>query len=124
MNNVSLIGNLTRDPELRHFPSGDAVVNFSLALNDVWKDKDGNKQEKAHFVECKMFGKRAEVISQYCKQGDKLAVTGSLDQENWEDKNGGGKRSKLTVKVMDFDFLTKKGDGGGQRQSSEESPPW
>jgi len=99
------IGNLTRDPELRNF--GGGVCNLGLAVNESWKDKSGEWQERTCFVDVALWGKSAEGVSQRFKKGDSVLVEGSLQLEQWEDKKDGSKRSKHAIKAMSV-----KGVGG------------
>ena len=103
-NRIVLAGCLTRDPQLSYTPNQTAVVDFGLAINDSWTAKDGTKKEETCFVDCRMFGKRAEAINQYCKKGDPLLVEGKLTFETWEAQDG-SRRSKHKVKVDNFTFL-------------------
>ena len=104
-NKVILIGNLTRDPQLSFLPSQTALVEIGLATNHKRKGLDGVQHDETCFVDCKMFGKRAEVINKYLKKGDPLFVEGRLNFESWQDQDG-TKRSKLTVMVENFEFLS------------------
>ncbi len=88
LNKVMLIGNLTKDPEARTLPSGQAVSSFSLATNRTWKDKDGAKKEQAEFHNIVAFGKLAEICNQYLKKGAKTYIEGRLQTSSWEDQNG------------------------------------
>jgi single-strand DNA-binding protein len=117
-NRVILMGNLTRDPELRFLPSQQAVVNFGLAMNRKYKLQSGEDREEVVFIDCSAFGRQAEVINQYCQKGRPLLVEGRLKLDTWEDKQGGGKRSKLSVVVENFQLLGGRDGGGGH--SSEE----
>lgn len=109
-NKVVLMGNLTRDPETRTTPSGQSVTSFSLAVNRTWRDASGQQQEAVSYIDCVAWGKAGEIIAQYMGKGRGLLVSGRLDQRSWEDKETGGKRSKVEVIVEDFNFV----DGGGQ----------
>ena len=111
-NKVTLMGNLTRDPETRTTPSGQTVTNFSLAVNRTWKGSDGQQQEAVSFINCVAWGKAGEIIAQYMSKGRALLVSGRLDQRSWDDKESGQKRSTVEVVVEDFNFV----DGG---QSSD-----
>lgn len=110
-NKVILMGNLTRDPETRTTPSGQSVTNFSLAVNRTWKGQDGQQNEDVSYIDCVAWGKPGEIIAQYLGKGRAVLVSGRLDQRSWEDKESGGKRSKIEVVVEDFNFV---GDGQGQ----------
>lgn len=112
LNQVILIGNLTRDPELRYLANGTAVANFTLAINRKWKDADGDQKEEVTFVDCTVWSGAAETVNQYVKKGDPLCVTGRLKQDHWEDKQTKQKRSKIGVVVEGFQFL---GSGDGKR---------
>lgn len=112
-NKVILMGNLTRDPETRTTPNGQSVTNFSLAVNRTWKGADGQTQEAVSYIDCVAWGRPGEVIAQYVTKGRALLVSGRLDQRSWEDKETGGKRSKIEVIVEDFNFVDSQGGGGG-----------
>ena len=109
-NKVMMMGNLTRDPQLKHLASNTVVAEFGLACNRKWRDNAGNDKEEVAFVDCTAFGRQAETIGQYCTKGKGLFVEGRLKYDTWDDKGGGGKRSKLTVVVENFQFLGGKGD--------------
>lgn len=113
-NKVILMGNLTRDPEVRTTPNGQSVANFSLAVNRTWKGSDGNQQESVSYIDCVAWGRVGEVITQYMQKGRPLLVSGRLDQRSWE--QDGNKRSKVEVVVEDFNFVS-GGDGGGSSSS-------
>ncbi len=109
-NKVVLMGNLTRDPELRSTPSGQSVASFSLAVNRSWKNASGETQEAVDYIDCNAWGKAGEIISQYMQKGRAILVSGRLQQRSWE--QDGQKRSKVEVVVEDFNFVG-GGDGGG-----------
>jgi single-strand DNA-binding protein len=111
-NRVLLLGNLTRDPQLSYTPNQTAVVDFGMATNRRWTGQDGSQREETCFVDCRMFGKRAEVINKYCKRGNPLFVEGRLTFDSWEAQDG-SKRSKLRVTVENFEFVSSGGGGGG-----------
>jgi single-strand DNA-binding protein len=98
-NKVFLMGNLTRDPQVKHLPSQMVVAEFGLAVNRRYKTATGEDKEEVAFVDCTAFGRQAETISQYCTRGRPIFVEGRLKFDTWEDKGGAGKRSKLTVVV-------------------------
>ena len=104
LNKVFLIGNLTRDPELRYTPSGTAVADFGLAVNRQWKAQNGEKKEEVCFVDCQAWARGAELISEYCKKGAPLFVEGRLKLDSWEGKDG-QKRSKMVIVVENSQFL-------------------
>jgi single-strand DNA-binding protein len=114
LNKVMLIGNLTRDPELRHTPKGTAVSEISLAINRVWKDDNGQKQEDTTFVEVTLWGRQAELAQQYLTKGRPVYIEGRLQLDSWDDKETGKKRSKIRVIGENMQFLsTGTGSGGG-----------
>jgi len=112
-NKIILLGNLTRDPQLKYLPSQMPVVEFGLAVNHKFKTKDGQEREEVCFIDCSAFGKQAEIINQYCTKGRPLLVEGRLKYDTWEDKQGGGKRSKHAVVVDNFQLLGGRQDGPG-----------
>ncbi len=113
LNKVMLIGNLTRDPELRHTPKGHAVTELGLAINRVWYDDDKQKQEDTTFVDVTFWGRQAETIQQYLSKGRPIYVEGRLQLDTWDDKETGKKRSKLRVIGESFQFIDSKPGGGG-----------
>lgn len=113
VNKVFLMGNLTRDVELRHTTSNLAIAKFSVAVNERYKDRDGNWQERANFIDCEMFGARAEAFARYLSKGRPVFIEGRLRLDQWEDKNSGQKRSRLVVVAENFEFVDSKEGGGG-----------
>lgn len=107
-NRIVLAGHLTRAPELSHTQAGTALCKFGIATNRKWKNKDGVENEEVCFVDCTLFGKSAEAFNQYMGRGRMVLVEGRLKLDRWEDKDGGGRRSKHCVMVDNFTFL---GDG-------------
>lgn len=108
INRVMITGNCTRDGELRRTGSGTAVLNFSVAVNDSRKNPStGEWEDYANFVDCTMFGTRAEKLAEYIKKGAKVAVEGKLHYSSWESKEG-QKRSKLDVTVDQIEFMSRK----------------
>ena len=120
MNKVFLGGNLTRDPELRHTPSGMAVSDLRLAVNQVYVDKNGQKQEEATFVDVVVWGKQAETVCQYLKKGSGLLVEGALQFDSWEHE--GQKRSRIRVKASRIQFLSSPGGKNTSQSMSEQAP--
>ena len=118
-NKVVLMGNLTRDPELRTTPSGQSVAGFSLAVNRTWRNASGEQQEAVDYIDCNAWGKAGEIISQYMQKGRAILVSGRLQQRSWE--QDGQKRSKVEVVVEDFNFVG--GDGGGSGGGVSSSGP-
>ncbi|QDU67950.1 single-stranded DNA-binding protein [Engelhardtia mirabilis] len=112
-NKVLLMGNLTRDPETRFAQSGTAIVNFGLAVNERFQTQDGQWQDRPTFVDVTMFGKRGEAFARFHTKGKSAFIEGKLRLDTWEDKNGGGKRSKLYVVGDNWEFVGGKEDGGG-----------
>lgn len=110
-NKVILMGNLTRDVEVRALPSGLTVASFALAVNERFKDKEGGWQERANFIDCEMFGARAEAFAKYMSKGSPAFVEGKLRLDQWQDKDG-NKRSKLKVVAENFEFVGSRGDSG------------
>lgn len=113
-NKVLLMGNLTRDPQLRYLPNSQtAVCEFGLASNRKYKTSSGEDREEVLFVDCTAWGRQGEVINQWCQKGKPIFVEGHLKLDTWEDKSGGGKRSKISVVVDNFQFLGGREDAGG-----------
>lgn len=110
-NKVILLGNLTRDIELRHTQSGMALAKFGMAINRKWS-QNGEQKESTCFVDLTAWGRQAEVLNQYVKKGSQLFVEGRLEYSTWE-AEGGGKRSKLEVVVENFQFVGAGGRAGG-----------
>ncbi len=113
-----LMGNLTRDPQLSYTPNQTAVVDFGMAINRRWTGQDGNQRDETCFVDCRMFGRRAEVVNKYCKKGNPLFVEGRLSFDSWEAQDG-SKRSKLRVTVENFEFIGGGGSGGGAGRAEQ-----
>lgn len=99
-----ITGNLTRDPESRTTPNGANVCSFSVAVNRVYRDSNGEQKEDVSFIDCSAWGKLGEMIAQYAKKGSGVLVSGRLDQRSWEDKTTGQKRSRVEIVVEDFNF--------------------
>lgn len=118
-NKVILVGNLTRDPELRYTSSGVAIARISLAVNRNWKSESGEMREEVTFVDVDAFRRQAEVLGQYLKKGRPILVEGRLKLDQWEDKQSGQKRSRLGVVLESFQFL----DGGNSRGDQQSGPP-
>lgn len=116
-NKVILLGNLTRDPEIRRIASGTGCCQFGLAVNREWKNDAGQKQEEVTFIDVTAWGKQAELIGQYLKKGNPLFVEGRLKLDQWTDKNNGEKRSKLCVVMESFQFVGGKKEDAAPRQA-------
>lgn len=117
LNKVFIIGNLTRDPELRALPTGNKVCSFSVATNRVWKDKAGAKQESAEYHNVVTFGRQAEIVAQYVKKGSSILVEGRIQTRSWDDKNSGEKKYRTEI-VADAIQLGNRGTGGGAPSST------
>jgi single-strand DNA-binding protein len=121
LNKVMLMGNITRDPELKYMPNQTAVCDFGLAINRTWTGQDGVKKEETTFVDCSCFGKTAEILSKYKKKGDPLFVDGRLKLDQWEAQDG-TKRSKMRVIVENFQFLNRSaGPQGGNPNAGNDA---
>ena len=116
MNKVFLMGNLTRDPELRYIPSGSAVANFSVAVNRTYKDNAGEKKEDVSFIRVVVWGKMAEICGEYLTKGRPVLVEGRLKSRTWEAQDG-QKRSALDVVATSVQFLGSKNQA--QRQTNK-----
>ncbi|MBX3741136.1 MAG: single-stranded DNA-binding protein [Akkermansiaceae bacterium] len=115
LNKVMLIGNLTRDPELRYTPKGTAVADIALAINRVWNNEQNQRQEETTFVDITLWGRQAELAQQYLTKGRGAYIEGRLQMDTWDDKQTGQKRSKLKVVAESLQFLPDgKGGSGGQ----------
>ena len=114
LNKVMLIGNLTRDPELRYTPKGTAVADVAIAINRIWNNEAGQRQEETTFVDVTLWGRQAELAQQYLSKGRGIYVEGRLQMDTWDDKNTGQKRSKLKVIGENLQFLP-DGRGGANR---------
>lgn len=97
LNKAIVIGNLTRDPELRALPGGTKVCSFSVATNRVWKDKNGARQEAADYHNIVVFGRQAETVAQYMKKGNSILVEGRMQTRSWDDKNSGEKKYRTEI---------------------------
>ena len=123
-NKVILVGNLTRDPQLKYLPSQMAVVEFGLAVNHKYKTKSGEDREEVLFIDVAAFGRGAEVINQYCQKGRAIAVDGRLEWREWEDKDG-NKRQAIDVIADSVQFLggREEGQGGGNGFTPQSDVP-
>lgn len=124
LNKAIVIGNLTRDPELRSLPSGIKVCSFSLATNRVWKDKNGARQESTDYHNVVVFGRQAETVAQYMKKGSSILVEGRMQTRSWDDKNSGEKKYRTEI-VADRTQFGPKGSGsssGGTTSVGSKAP--
>ncbi|MFA6585872.1 MAG: single-stranded DNA-binding protein [Candidatus Paceibacterota bacterium] len=111
LNKAIVIGNLTRDPEIRSLPSGIKVCSFSLATNRVWKDKNGARQESTDYHNVVVFGRQAETVAQYMKKGSSILVEGRMQTRSWDDKTSGEKKYRTEI-VADRTQFGPKSSGG------------
>ncbi len=127
INKAILFGNLTRDPEMRALPSGMNVVNFSIATNRVFKDKDGKKQEQTDFHNVVVFGRQADTVNQYLRKGSSAYIEGRMQTRSWDDKKSGEKKYRTEVVADSIQFGPRSsgtgGSGGGSRQEDDGSAP-
>lgn len=119
-NKVILVGNLTRDPELRYTPKGTAVAKVGLAVNRVWTNEAGEKKEEVTFVDVDCWGRTAENVGQYMRKGRPMLVEGRLKLDQWDDKETGQKRSRLGVVAESVQFLGAKPQEGDQDQQADQ----
>ena len=113
-NKVILVGNLTRDPEVRYTPSGTAVCDISLAVNSNWTDRKTNeRKEEVTFIDVTLWGRTAEIAGEYLTKGRPVLIEGRLQQDRWDDKETGQKRSKLKVVADAMQLLGGRTEGGG-----------
>ena len=122
LNKATIIGNLTRDPELKSLPSGNAVANMSVATNRVWKDANGNKQEDVEYHNVIAFGKTAELAAQYLFKGSQVLIEGRLQTRSWEDKEGKKNyRTEIVTDRLQFGS-SPKGKNGDSRGVAAQKP--
>src|SRR5476649_140469 len=134
-NKVILLGNLTRDPEVRYTPKGTAVAELGMAVNRVYTAENGEKREETTFVDVTLWGRTAEIAGEYLKKGRPVFIEGRLQLDSWEDKQSGQKRSKLKVVGEGLQLLGSRPGGSGStgggdeegssapRSSSKSAPP-
>lgn len=116
VNIIALTGNLVRDPDVKAMTSGNVIMNFSLAVNERVRNSQGEYEDYASYVDCVMFGNRAEAVSRFISKGSKVAVSGHIRQRRWE--HDGQKRSKIEVIVEDIEFMSR------QQQPEYEEPSY
>jgi len=122
-NKVILVGNLTRDPELRYTPKGTAIAKIGLAVNRVWTNEAGEKKEEVTFVDVDVFGRTAENVGQYMRKGRPILIEGRLRLDQWDDKQTGQKKSKLGVVAETVQFLgSAPGAGEGGAPAAPRAP--
>src|SRR6187455_2671377 len=123
-NKVILVGNLTRDPELRYTPKGTAIAKIGVAVNRVWTNEAGEKKEDVTFIDVDIFGRTAENVGQYMRKGRPILIEGRLRLDQWDDKQTGQKRSRLGVVAETVQFLGSPAGGGeGGGESRRSAPP-
>ncbi|MFN0204720.1 MAG: single-stranded DNA-binding protein [Planctomycetota bacterium] len=121
LNKVLLIGNLTRDPEVRQIPSGQSVCRLGLATNRRYKSQTGEMKEETTFVDVTVWGPRGENVARFFKKGEPIFIEGRLVLEEWTDKTSGQKRQRLSVTADDWQFVSGKGGGARASQGSQPS---
>ncbi|HEY1582505.1 MAG TPA: single-stranded DNA-binding protein [Chthoniobacterales bacterium] len=120
LNKVLLMGNLTRDPEVRYTPKGTAVAELGIAVNRVYSGENGEKREEVTFVDVTVWGRTAENVGEYLRKGRPVFIEGRLQLDSWEDKQSGQKRNKLKVVADNVQFLGSRGGSGGGPEEGEE----
>jgi len=120
LNKVQLIGNVTRDPEVKYTPKGNAVTDLGMAINRYYTTETGEKREEVTFVDVTLWGRQAEIAGEYCKKGRSIYIEGRLQLDSWEDKTTGQKRNKLRVVGDSMQLLGPKPGGAGNTSGHEE----
>jgi len=118
LNRAQIVGNVTRDPEMRYTPNGQAVCSFGVATNRRWRDKDGNTQEQTEFHNVVAWRKLAELMSQLVHKGSKIYIEGRMQTRSWEGQDG-GKRNRTEIVMEDFILLTPKGASSADTSAGE-----
>jgi single-strand DNA-binding protein len=121
MNRVTLIGRLTRDPELKYIQSGSAVANFTIANNKIYTTSNGERKEDVSFFDCVAWGKLGETVAEYMQKGRRVAVEGRLQQRRWEDQEG-NKKSKIEIIADGIQFLDSKSGSDTSTDSIQDIP--
>ena len=127
LNKVMIIGNVTRDPEIKYTPKGSAVVDIGIAVNRTFTPEGGERREETTYIDVTLWGRTAETAAEYCKKGRSVYVEGRLQLDSWEDKASGQKRSKLRVVGENYQLLDRRpggvsgsaGSGGGEEEYSD-----
>lgn len=122
LNKVMLMGNLTRDPEIKYTPKGTAIADIGLAVNRNYTTDSGEKREEVTFVDVTLWGRVAEIVGEYCKKGRPLFVEGRLQLDTWDDKATGQKRSKLKIVGENIQLLGSREGGGGGGEGGGSAP--
>ncbi|MFZ4116501.1 MAG: single-stranded DNA-binding protein [Chthoniobacterales bacterium] len=120
LNKVQLIGNVTRDPEIKYTPKGSAVTDLGLAINRFFSGDNGEKREETTFVDVTLWGRQAEIAAEYCKKGRSIYVEGRLQLDSWEDKTSGQKRTRLRVVGENMQLLGPRPGAGNAPSHNEE----
>ena len=123
LNKVLLLGNVTRDPEIRYTPKGSAVCDLGVAVNRAYTTDSGEKREEVTFVDVTLWGRTAEVASEYLKKGRPVFVEGRLQMDTWDDKQTGQKRTRLRVVAENMQLLGGRPQGGGAPDAGESRQP-
>ncbi len=124
-NKVMLLGNLTRDPEVKYTPKGSAVADIGVAVNRTYTTDGGEKREETTFVDVTVWGRQAEIVGEYMKKGRPIFIEGRLQLDSWDDKQTGQKRSRLRVVCENFQMLGSReggGEGGGGGRTAGSKP--
>tara|TARA_R110000851_G_scaffold213973_1_gene366591 strand:- start:24 stop:449 length:426 start_codon:yes stop_codon:yes gene_type:complete len=122
MNNISIIGRIGKEIELKFLPSGSAIANFSIAINQDYKKQDGTKVEKTSWFDITAFGKTAENVNQFFHKGSMIGISGELEQQTWTAQDGTNK-SKVIIKLQSFTFIDKKQDNQQTQQQQPYTTP-
>ena len=122
-NKVILMGNLTRDPELRYTPKGMAVAKVGLAVNRTWRSESGEQKEEVTFIDVDIWGRTAENVGQYMRKGSPILIEGRLKLDQWDDKQTGQKRSRLGVTAETVQFLSSGNRAGAEGAAAPASAP-
>ncbi len=122
LNKATIIGNITRDPELKALPTGIKVCSFSVATNRVWKDTNGAKQEAVEYHNIVVFGKQAESTAQYMKKGSQILVEGRIQTRSWEDKNSGEKKYRTEIVAENVQFGIKLNSKSESQEVEDKEP--
>lgn len=122
MNQVNIIGTMTRDITLKYLPSGLAVGEFAIAVNQDYKKQDGTKVEKTSFFDITVMGKQSETINSFFGKGSRIGITGELEQQSWQSQDGSN-RSKVIIKLQSFTFIDRKSDNNANGQNAPQQQP-
>ena len=120
LNRITLLGNITRDPEVHVTPKRTTIANLGIAVNRQWRDESGQQKEEVLFIDCDALGKTGDIVAKYVKKGMLVAIEGRLKLEQWDDKTSGQKRSKHKVVVENIQMLTRK--EAGQQDGQDVAP--